>query len=384
MIDEQAHRDFDFRLRDTRGKIPDEDFNLLTSTRFAGFLLEYLSESTVVVINAKAQIIYVSERAERLLNIPVEKLIGQNYFERVHIYDEDGIEIPVRKRLAWEALNTANYKRVTPFFCYYGESPHSRFQVAMKALAIEANGKVTAVILTIREVKRVLNIDEMKTLFVSFAAHQLKTPSSITKGFLELLVREGSGNFKKNQWHNLQSAYEANESLINLSKALLNLTRLEGGLIEPKISNINPTQIIEEKILAKQLLCRMKNIEIRFETKDEARYFETDELIFSELFDIVFSNAIKFSPNDSTITITLKHEPDGLFLSVSDHGPGMSEEQQERLFTTASKPLSAEAGHGLGLIIAKKYLALLRGSISVQSHLGDGTIFTIRLPKNIF
>lgn len=371
--------DFTKKIHDLAGRIPPRDFALLTGTSFTGFLLERLGQATVIIINREGNILYVSERAEKLLDISGADLVGKEYFKHIIEYDDAGKEIPNRKRLAWEALHTANYKRVTPFFCYYGP-PEKRLHIAMSATVIHDGGEVAGAVLLIREVKRVLNVDEMKSLFVSFAAHQLKTPSSIVKGFLELMIREGHNSYSKTQWENLQSAFEANESLIRLSKALLNLTKLEGGLIEPKLSVINPGEVITDKISSQKLLANLKNIQPQLRVLGQNQDFETDEMIFSELFDILFSNAVKFSPNSSTIYIIITFSAKGLTVTVQDQGPGIPPEQIEKLFSTTFKSDPASQGHGLGLAMAKKYLALLGGEISASSTVGQGTTFSFFIP----
>ncbi len=360
-------------------RIPVRDYQLLTSIEFTGYLLERLGQSAVLIVNREGKVIYVSERTEQLLAVQGDELIGKDYYENFVIYDDAGKLIPPRKRLVWEALNTVNYKRITPFFCYYGEG-ENRLHIAITANVVQEETEVAAVVLLVREVKRILNVDEMKTLFISFAAHQLKTPSSITKGFLELLVREGQDSYTKNQWENLQSAYEATESLIKLSKALLNLTKLEGGMIEPKLSETNPKKVLEEKAFSNSLLSKVKEVTVKIEARGKEN-FETDEIILSELFDILLSNAIKFSPQGSTVTVQLENKKDALHIMVADQGTGISEEQLKKLFSTTFKSDPASSGHGLGLVMAKKYLALLNGTISAESQEGGGAIFKIFIPK---
>lgn len=364
-----------------QGKIPDEDFSLLVSPDLTASLLEHSGEAGVIVINKSGKIIYLSKRAQNLLGVPAASLLGADYATSIVVFDNNGKEIPVQKRLVWQALYTPDYKRLTPFFCYLGQDLTERMQVAMTARQVLSGGKVAAVLLQVREVKRVLNVDEMKSLFISFAAHQLKTPSSIVKGFLELLIKEGEGAFSKGQWENIQSAYSATETLIELTKALLNLTKLEGGMIEPKLAPINPAELVQDRIKARQMLAKVKGIQTSVISNKPGGYFETDPIILSEVFDILYNNAIKFSPENGRITVVLQLAEAGATISVADQGEGVSPEKQEKLFTTTFKSDPASSGHGLGLVIAKKYLALLKGTIGVESKPGQGATFTFFIPK---
>src|SRR3989338_468415 len=347
-----------------------EDNKLLSSPEFTMFLLERLGQTATIVVDSKCSIIYWSQRAEKLFGLQSSAVLGQEYETTLPLFDAQGKQLPNRKRLIWEALHTVNYKRVTPFFCY-GKDPSGRlFQIAMHAIVYRKRGRVTAVVLEAREVKRIINVGEMKTLFISFAAHQLKTPSSIVKGFLELMLREGQNRYSQEQWGNLESAHEANERLIALSRALLNLTKLEGGLIEPRLNTVNMAELIKEKLASHQATADKKNITIHFTALGPGAFFETDETIFAEIFEIVIGNAIKFSPAQKSITITLATTGEEAVLQVTDQGPGIPASQRSQLFSTTFKTDPASGGHGLGLAMAKKYLTLLGGRIAVDSTEG--------------
>jgi signal transduction histidine kinase len=342
-------------------------------------LLEGLGPSGLVMVDTKGIVVYASRRAQRVLGIPSRVLVGSNAFKAVKFYNEQS-EILSPERLPWwQALHRKGFKQIMPFFCFYQQGK-KMIPVALQPIQIARGGKILGAMLQIREATRKLKVDEMKTLFVSFAAHQLKTPSSIVKGFLELMLRNGKKAYTAEQWDNLQSAYEANEHLINLSRTLLNLTRLEGGLIEPHLAPVNIQQIVQAKIASRRLLLDIKRIELEV-LIGKARGFETDEVFISEILDILLNNAIKYSPENGKISILGQVNRLGLTMAVQDQGEGMTAEDKGKLFKQMAPDDSSHNSHGLGLLMAKKYLDLLGGSIEVQSARGSGSRFLFSIPQ---
>jgi signal transduction histidine kinase len=184
--------------------------NIIHDPVFAEHLLERLNKSGMVVLNDKGEIVYVSVRAEQVLDLNKAAVLGQSFFEAVPLQTLEGEDIDDRKHPVWRALQPQPYTQVTPFFC---SQPGVGQALAMNVLQILDEKKLKAVVVQIRKAEREVNVGEMKTLFVSFAAHQLKTPSSIVKGFLELMIREGQEIYSADQWNYLISAFESNEHL---------------------------------------------------------------------------------------------------------------------------------------------------------------------------
>jgi signal transduction histidine kinase len=362
-------------------KAATQSLSPLADPDFVRVLLERLGQSAVVVLDKEGHIVYSSKRAERLLDISERKTSGKSFFDVVNLCDDHSQPLSERKNPVHQALVNKDFNQMTPFFCKLNKN-NTAVPVAVRALQIIRGRNITGVVVEMREIKRVLNVGEMKSLFVSFAAHQLKTPSSIVKGFLELMMREGPRAYQKQQWYNLQSAFEANESLIHLSKTLLSLTRLEGGLIEPKIVPFDPVEVLRQKIKSHELLLQVKQLKVDFKPSLEQAVFPSDEMFFSEIFEILFSNAIKYSPANSTITLTCVAD-DVLEVEVSDEGEGISEEDRERLFRSMGENDPEQNSHGLGLLMAKKYVSLLGGTIGLRPKRDKGSTFYFSIPKPI-
>jgi len=354
---------------------------LLFSSEFMRAFLERIGESGIIVVDSDGFIVYASQRASQVVGETSAHLMEKNYFSDLKFYNEHDQLIAYDQRPAWNALHIKDFTQITPYFCWYEGSSADKKPLAIKATAVD-DGHGRFAIVEVREAKRTLKVDEMKTLFISFAAHQLKTPSSIVKGFIELLLREGRKAFSLNQWNNLESAYEANESLIKLSKNLLNITKLEGGMIEPSISSFNVQEIINSKLTGHKLLVTIKNLEIVTQL-DPSEVFESDPMFFSEVFDVLFGNAIKYSPEKGIVNIDVRKEGTSLTVVISDQGEGVPVEQEEQLFKPFNASQTHTNSHGMGLMMAKKYIELLGGSIGYERRAEGGSSFYFSLPTQI-
>jgi signal transduction histidine kinase len=346
---------------------------------FAEHLLERMNRSGTIVLDSEGKIVYASAHAEQILNTKKSAILNKDFFDAITLLSMEGQEIEDRKHPVWRALQPQVFTQMTPFFCSQPDRPGQA--LAMNVLQIMDKNKLKAVLVQIRKAEREVNVGEMKTLFVSFAAHQLKTPSSIVKGFLELLIREGQETYTSDQWNYLISAFESNEQLIHVSKSLLSMARLEGGLIEPQIRPFNPHPLVQNKIQNLSSLLKLKGLSAEFAPEGE-QDISSDDNFFLEIFEIIFANAIKHSPNDSRIDIRSISSPEGVTVHVIDQGRGIPDSVKQNLFKTAQESEGDSNSHGLGLYMAKKYLALLGGTIGVESS-AKGSDFYFYIPNAI-
>lgn len=351
---------------------------------FAHTLLERMGgNSATVVIDNNGLCVFANSSVNNVLNLSPEDLHQKSFSDIVTILTLEGDKVIPEKHPVDRALASREFVQTTPFFC---RLPGSDDTYALTTIPIhDADGNTNFVVVQMRKAKREVQVGEMKTLFVSFAAHQLKTPSSVVKGFLELMMRQGENAYSKDQWHFLTSAFESNENLIGVSKTLLNMARLEGGLIEPDIRGFDPHTTLQTKINSHAPVYQIKklNITLAGVDRDSELSLHTDESFFTEVFGILLGNAIKHSPNESEILVTYTLFKDKCEVHVIDQGPGIAPAIREKLFSTEQETQPDENSHGLGLYMAKKYIALLGGTIGLVEPAADsvGSDFYFTVPN---
>ena len=226
-------------------------------------------------------------------------------------------------------------------------------------------------------------VERTKDELLALASHQLRTPASGVKQYIGILTSGIVGSLTPAQQQIAEKAYAVNERQIEIVNQLLYVSKIEAGKVtlRPERSNITPVvrRIIDEL----SLNAERKNIVLSFHTK-QPRYIYGDDQYYPMIVDNLISNAIKYSYPDTTVTVRLAKHPDGLALTVTDHGVGISPEDREQLFKKFNRienPLSrTEGGSGLGLFLAYQLARAHGGDITVHSALGKGSTITLIMP----
>jgi signal transduction histidine kinase len=176
----------------------------------------------------------------------------------------------------------------------------------------------------------------------------------------------------------------ATQSGSNLIKDLLDVNAIEanaGGYI---ISDLNVGKLLEDRVNSFQVAADLKSIQL-IVRNDLPSSFKSDADYLNRIIDNLVSNAIKFSPKNSIITINGRSENDGIFFSIKDLGPGFSESDKSSLFQKfkrlSAQPTGGESSNGLGLAIVKTLVDRLGGEIILSSESGAGAEFILRIPE---
>lgn len=241
-----------------------------------------------------------------------------------------------------------------------------------------------AILNVLEDVEKDREIDKMKTEFISLASHQLRTPLSAMKWFLEMLLGGDVGKLTKEQQEQVENINQSNERMISLVNALLNVSRIESGRlsIEPK-----PTHICN---LAKQTITELKtqangktiNLDCTLSPKECT--LNIDPKLISEVFQNLISNSIKYTTGKGKVLISIKKDKDQIVSTITDWGLGIPKDQQPRIFEKffrADNVLKLETdGTGLGLYLVKKIIEASGGKIGFNSVATKGTTFWFTIP----
>ena len=165
------------------------------------------------------------------------------------------------------------------------------------------------------------------------------------------------------------------------------LNSVENFPLNNYLEDFNLKNFIEEIIKNFESTADAKNIKIILKYQCDATNIATDMNFLKRVLYNLISNAIKFSPFEKQIVVSVLDHQNNYEISVKDEGPGISKEDQEKLFNKfnklKNKPTNNESSSGLGLYIVKKLLKNLHGKISVESDLGSGTTFNLTIPHKI-
>lgn len=224
---------------------------------------------------------------------------------------------------------------------------------------------------------------ETQKRFAADASHELRTPLTVLRGEIEVALRRDRTAEEYVQV--LDSALEEAERLSRLSEDLLTLTRSEAGVLVPQIKTVDLTKRVQRTVGRISQEAGRRNVQISGPSP-EAVSAGVDPDLFDRVVWNLLGNAVKFSPAGGKVEIELSRSASGVLLAVSDSGPGIPEDQLERVFerffrTDESRTHSEDhTGTGLGLAIAKALVELHQGEIAAENRAGGGAIFHVHLP----
>ncbi len=224
-------------------------------------------------------------------------------------------------------------------------------------------------------------LNEIKSRFVSMASHEFRTPLSTILSSATLVTKYPTTEENEKREKHIRRITESVNHLNGLLEDFLSLGKLEEGKVTVHVSSFTVKDFIED-IIEEMKTMQRKGQRIHFKHRGEEA-FTTDKRLLKNILINLLSNAIKFSPEEKDIWLNSENENNQLKITVEDEGLGISEEDQDHLFTTFYRGgnVTNIQGTGLGLPIVKRYLDLLKGSIWLTSKLEKGTTVNFTLPE---
>lgn len=226
---------------------------------------------------------------------------------------------------------------------------------------------------------------KMRQEVTAMITHDLKTPLQSIRGYLEMLESGLFGDLNEQGTRLLATSSLASEHMVNLIDSVLQLEKLRTGNVKLKSESIEMASFMDRcvKLVSGFADSRGVLIILHDESKDEG-IVSGDAFWLQEVFVNILSNAVKFTRENTEVIVETKVWAGNVETSITDHGPGISQEECKYIFERFQRAQSAEgiAGSGLGLAIAKELVEMHHGSIAVNSEIGQGSTFTIKLPMS--
>ncbi|QQE12386.1 HAMP domain-containing histidine kinase [Planctomycetota bacterium] len=236
--------------------------------------------------------------------------------------------------------------------------------------------------------------NKIKGEFLANVSHELRTPLNSINGFAEVLAEtfaeSGSPADDKRKRY-ITNIMKSSRQLLDLINDLLDLAKIEAGRMELHLSPISVSDMSEGLVNLMRPQAEKSNIELELKVPPNLPMVQTDAGKLQQILFNFLSNAIKFTPDGGTVTLSaitasedLEGKKERVVLSVKDTGPGIATEDQARIFEkfTQLDPSATRefGGTGLGLTISKELADILQGEITIDSDIGRGATFSITLP----
>ncbi|HMK76584.1 MAG TPA: ATP-binding protein [Thermodesulfobacteriota bacterium] len=355
-------------------------------------------EQGVVFVDDQNRIAYCNQAAEKIRNIKMDEVLGQsvlNYHpqkarpkvlqiikdlrtgkakghRRMNIRMVEGKFYDNTYTAVWDSKNIYLGTLVVSKEITQRRKTENELKEALKKLKI-AN----------EELRR---LDQMKDDFLSNVSHELKTPMISVMGYIGMLIKEKAGALTEQQKKFLEISYK---NLRKLERNIDNLFDLaEIGIPKPSwvFEPIDLVKVIQFSCLTVEPLAKEHQIEVEAPLPAEpVKVFGVEEKL-NQLFDNLLTNAIKYNRPGGKIYVSLEYDPEFIFTRIADTGVGIPHQSVREVFARhfqeKTKPLGKNKGLGIGLSLVQEIVKLHRGDIQIESELGKGSTFTVRLPKN--
>lgn len=336
------------------------------------------SHEGMVMCDTKGNIIFTNQNVLDFFGS--ESFNGMNIAELWSSYQE-GIS---RGREVYEQIENllkGNIKTLQERFSFQNENDEViHFEMYANPIIDEENGGCRGYLFVYRDRTESEIADELKNEFVSIVSHELRTPLASVLGFIEILLHREIPQEKQKKY--MLTIYKEAIRLSNLINDFLDLQRMESGSQEYHFIPIRLGQWVHEQ---KEQWKGTQSHQFNLHVPNEDLYVLADVNRLTQVLTNLVSNAIKYSPDADQIDIYVHAREDHVNIEVKDYGLGIPEQVHDQLFSKFYRVDNSDrrqiGGTGLGLSISKEIVDAHNGNLSFVSTLGQGSTFTISLPK---
>jgi PAS domain S-box-containing protein len=371
-------------------------------------LLENLPQG-IVILDGKGRIVFANRSFRMEISAENQQITGKDFISPVNESNrkefkdllrrigenENGITFPITFNFE---TTVGSAKELKIMFTAAFDHPVYR-KILLGVLAIDSRGLDLG-----KELQRQVNIkddlkielekeselSEMKSRFLSIASHEFRTPLAGILSSINLINRyikaeqESWSKIRNKQkiFNHLERVKESVRTLTNILDNFLALGNIEKGEIPVKYTEFNLYNVIEKQAFQLQNVCK-EGQKIIHEHTGRDRKVKLDRNLLKNILNNLLTNAIKYSPENTEIRIASSVDTDCIKITVTDHGIGIPESEQDKIFRRfyrAKNSLPIGDGTGLGLNIVKKYTELLKGTIEFRSKTGEGSVFILTFP----
>ncbi|PQO42370.1 sensor histidine kinase [Blastopirellula marina] len=325
----------------------------------------------VLAVSSERVVLLANHAVRRLLGIRADRIEGRPLIEvtRIRALDQS-----VQQALSTGEPCSAEFEVTSPF---------------RRVLSIQANclpgNPCPGVVLVLHDMTELRRLENLRREFVANVSHELKTPLAAIRAYAETL-HMGAVNDAENRDYFLRQITDQSDRLHDLIMDMLQLARVEAGQEVFDITDVNVADTAQWCVDSLRDKAAAKDIQLVVESaEDDEVYVRADEEGLRTIVGNLIDNAVKYSGKPGSVSVRWTSENDLIAISVEDHGIGIPPDAQERIFERffrVDKARSREmGGTGLGLSIVKHLAGSFGGSVDLESTLGAGSTFTVRLKR---
>jgi PAS domain S-box-containing protein len=338
----------------------------------------------VIIVNEYGLIMQINQTALDMLGYKRKELMGAWFPKALPSKDKEGHDIPTYERTVVRALLTG---QATSEVVGYVKKDGSVLPVANTSSPFKVKGKPMGAIIIFRDFSREVQVEKAKDEFISITSHQLRSPLTSMRLFVELLEDPRTGALNDEQRDYLGKIKISTDRMLELVANFLSISKLELGRLEPKPAHTDLERLVNMQIAELSPVLGEKQIQLTFNKPESPSNVMIDAALLAEALNNLLTNAVRYAPpKNGKIEISVESNGESCIISVSDNGIGIPEEAKGRMFERFFRADNAVAVHdegtGLGLYLVKKIVQTLRGRVWFESQENKGTTFYLSLPAS--
>jgi PAS domain S-box-containing protein len=364
-----------------------EDKRLWAEESFQ-LMVESVTECAIVMVDQEGRVKSWNTGAQRIKGYDAKDIIGR---ERSCFYPQEDIDAGKPERALQEAASVGRFeddgwrvrKDGTRFWANEVVTAIRDSSGALRGYATLARDmtqrqRVEAKLKEARAIAEAANL--AKSDFLSSMSHELRTPLNAILGFAQLMESDAPPP-TANQKASIDQILQAGWYLLTLINEVLDLSLIESGKLTLSPEPVSVDEVLSDCRAMMEPLAQKRGIAMTFPTFDTPCFVLADRTRMRQVFVNLLSNAIKYNrPNGSIVVDCVLHEPGHIRISVTDTGSGLSPEKLAQLyqpFNRLGQEVGVEQGTGIGLVVTKRLVEAMRGTVGVESNIGQGTVFWV-------
>lgn len=269
-------------------------------------------------------------------------------------------------------------------FMFFSSMQKNTYEKVHVELFLQIAGQLSAIVEKSRLYQQLSELNDIKNKFLGIAAHDLRNPISVIKGYLKLFMGGIVGDVAPKQQEIFVRMDRTCETMLALINDLLDVSAIEAGKLDLELNKVNLHDYLHDNHESNRLLAEAKSISLKLQIEPDLPEINIDEDRINQVINNLITNAIKFSYPDTEITLKAERNNNTIEISVADQGQGIPREEIPKVFAEfgrlSVRPTAGEKSTGLGLAIVKRMVEAHKGKIWVKSEQGKGSTFTFSLP----
>ncbi len=345
--------------------------SIAESSRKESLVIEN-AQDVICSLDSKGSFITVNPAAQPLLGYTPEDLIGSRISNIILEADQEGAQTNLKLLMNGESL--------PPFEIRVVKKGGKGVDMLLSA---HWSAQESSMFCVMHDVTGRKQAERLRQEVVQMVSHDLRTPLTTIRGILEIVASGKVGDLTEKGKNMIQMAEHSSMLMLALARDLLEIEKVEAGMLELNKNQLPVSDIFKQSVDAVNIIAQQRKVSIEAETTDAKVFADRDRMV--QILVNLITNAVKFSPPNSKISLSACSTADSVEISVADQGRGIPPDLISSIFERFKQVRESDSktdgGSGLGLAICKGLVELHGGNISVTSEEGKGSVFSFRIPN---